>query len=61
MTTSMKDYPTRVPVKRDDKEGSVALDQIRTIDKQRIVDILDELSESEVKNLKQILKETYVD
>ena len=36
MTTSLKKYPTRIPVKHNDKEGMVAIDQIRTIDKKRI-------------------------
>lgn len=37
MTSKLKDYPTRIPVTFDDKKGSIVLDQIRTIDKSRIV------------------------
>ncbi|MBA3813246.1 MAG: type II toxin-antitoxin system PemK/MazF family toxin [Alphaproteobacteria bacterium] len=37
MTSTIKEYPTRIPVKFDGKEGSIVLDQIRTIDKSRIV------------------------
>jgi len=61
MTSRTKNYPTRVPVKHDNKQGSIVLDQIRTIDKQRIINNLDKLSESEIRSLKKILKETYVD
>jgi mRNA interferase MazF len=37
MTSKIKKYPTRIPVIFDDKEGSIVLDQIRTIDKSRII------------------------
>jgi len=37
MTTKQRGYPTRVRVKFAGKEGEVALDQIRTVDKSRLV------------------------
>lgn len=37
MTSKIKNYPTRIPVIFDDNEGSIVLDQIRTIDKSRII------------------------
>jgi mRNA interferase MazF len=37
MTTSGKDYPTRVKCKFKKKKGQIVLDQIRTIDKTRLV------------------------
>jgi mRNA interferase MazF len=61
MTTSSKDYPTRVEIKHDNKIGWIVLDQIRTIDKQRIIKELGKLSRPEIKEIKEILKETYVD
>ncbi len=61
MTTSSKDYPTRVVIKHDDKISWVVLDQIRTIDKQRIIKELGKLSRPEIKEIKEVLKETYVD
>ena len=39
----------------------IAIDQIRTIDKQRIVKIFESLSNSEIKKCKEVLKETFVD
>ena len=39
----------------------VAIDQIRTIDKQRIVKVLDSLSKSEIRKCKEVLKDTFVD
>lgn len=61
MTTSSKNYPTRIKIKHDNKTGYVVLDQIRTVDKRRIVKILGQLTNAETRNLKSVLKETYVD
>lgn len=61
MTTSSKNYPTRVEVKHENKIGWIVLDQIRTIDKQRIIRTLGRLSKPEIKEVKSIIKETYVD
>jgi len=61
MTTSSKKYPTWVEVKHDNKIGWIVIDQIRTIDKQRIIKPLGRLSKPEIKEVKSIIKETYVD
>ena len=61
MTSQSKKYPTRIPVKHDNKKGWIVLDQIRTIDKQRIIKTLDNLTEKEIEGVKLILKETYID
>jgi mRNA interferase MazF len=37
MTTAGKDYPTRVSCTFKKKKGQIVLDQIRTIDKKRLV------------------------
>ena len=37
MTTKGRDYPTRVPCTFQGKEGQVVIDQIRTIDKIRLI------------------------
>lgn len=60
MTSSSKSYPTRVPVKHGKTKGWVVLDQVRTIDRQRIVKILDNLTQKEVDNVKDVIHETYV-
>jgi mRNA interferase MazF len=61
ITSSHKDYPTRIQVKHGDKTGWVVIDQVRTIDKQRVVKILGKLTEPEIKKIKHIIKETFVD
>lgn len=37
MTSTIKSYPTRIKVSFQDKTGNIILDQLRTIDKSRIV------------------------
>jgi len=61
MTTTSKNYPTRIELKHENKLGWIVLDQVRTIDKQRILKNLGRLSKPEIKEVKSILKETYVD
>jgi len=60
MTTSSKRYPTRIQVKHVRAKGWVVLDQIRTVDRQRIVKILDHLTEKEMYSVKTVIQETYV-
>ena len=61
MTTNLKNYPTRIEVKHHGKKGMIAIDQIRTIDKSRILKMFDQLSKSEIQNCKDIIRETFVD
>ena len=61
MTTASKRYPTRVEVKHGRKKGWIVLDQIRTLDKIRIVKCYNLLSDKEKLKIKAVLKEAYVD
>jgi mRNA interferase MazF len=61
MTSSSKTYPTRVQINHDKKKGWIVLDQIRTVDRQRIINVLGNLTEKEIQKVKEILKETFVD
>ena len=61
MTTKSRSYPTRVRVKQKKDSGWVVIDQLRTIDKQRIIRILGELSPVEITKTKTIIKEMLVD
>ena len=61
LTTNLKKYPTRVSVEHNNKKGMIVIDQIRTVDKKRIIKTFENLSKSEIKNCKEIIKETYVD
>ncbi len=61
MTTNLKKYPTRIQVKHNNRKGMVAIDQIRIIDKSRIIKQFDRLTKSEVQKCKDIIRETFVD
>jgi len=61
MTTKSKSYPTRLKVKHNKKEGWIVMDQIRTIDKTRVIRILGEISSKEVSETKSLLKKMLVD
>ena len=61
MTSSSRPYPTRVEVNQNGQSGWVVLDQIRTVDKLRVVKKFESLTEREIRNCKRVIKETFVD
>lgn len=61
MTSTSRNYPTRVKVKHNNQEGWIVIDQIRTIDKIRIVKKLGSLTEKEIRECKRVIRETFVD
>ena len=61
MTTNLKKYPTRVLVKHNGKKGMIAIDQIRTVDKTRIIRCFECLTNAEIEKCKEVIKETFVD
>jgi mRNA interferase MazF len=60
MTSTSKSYTTRVEVKHNKNKGWVVLDQIRTIDRKRIVKNLCKLSDNEISKIKSVMLETFV-
>lgn len=61
MTTGLRQYPTRVPVNHNGKQGMIAIDQIRTVDISRVIKTLGKLSKTEILACKAVIRETYVD
>lgn len=61
MTSASRKYPSRVKVKHNVQEGWVVIDQLRTIDKIRIVRKSGLLSEMEISECKRVIRETFVD
>lgn len=61
MTTSSKPYPTRVEIKHNQTKGWIAIDQIRTVDRARIVKRYETLTPKEIVKVKSVIKETFVD
>jgi len=54
MTTKSKPYPSRVKVRHNDQTGWVVIDQIRTIDKSRIIRLLGKITAKEVRSCKAV-------
>ena len=61
MTTQGGDYPTRVNCLFEGKKGQVVLDQIRTVDKIRLVKKLGKISSSTQKEILTVLMELFVE
>nr|DAS00840.1 MAG TPA: PemK-like protein [Caudoviricetes sp.] len=61
ITSSSKPYPTRIEIKGENTKGWVMIDQIRTIDKQRITKVFNSVSENEIMEIKNVIKNTFVD
>jgi mRNA interferase MazF len=61
MTTKSHNYPSRVNIKFKNKNGWIMLDQIRCIDKSRLVKNIGKIGEDDIKNIKDILNEMLIE
>lgn len=61
MKTKEKPYPTRVACEFQGKSGQIVLDQIRTIDKTRLVKRLGQLSRDEQRAVLNTLSEMFAE
>ncbi len=59
MTTKMRNWPTRVNITFENKEGQAVLDQIRVVDKSRLKKKLGELEGKSTKQILTILREMF--
>ncbi|NJL88693.1 MAG: type II toxin-antitoxin system PemK/MazF family toxin [Coleofasciculaceae cyanobacterium SM2_1_6] len=59
MTTKGKGYPTRVVCQFQGKEGQIVLDQIRTIDKTRLIKKLGQIGQDEQRSVLDTLAEMF--
>jgi mRNA interferase MazF len=60
LTTNTRPYPWRVAVTFQRKKGMIALDQIRTVDRRRIIKSLGKARPSTVVAIKNVLEEMLV-
>jgi mRNA interferase MazF len=60
-TSTMKQYPTRIPVNFEGKDGFIVLDQIRTVSKQRLIKKLGVIETSEQKAVLGSLAELFAE
>ena len=59
LTTSVKNYPTRIKVDVEGKTGYVALDHLRSIDKQRLTKKIAGLNKAEIDAINRCLLEMF--
>lgn len=60
MTSSKKPYPTRVRITHEGQNGYIALEQIRTVDKRRIIKSLGHVRPATVRTCKTLIKQILV-
>ena len=61
MTSTIRNYPTRVTTTFERKKGQIVLDQIRTVDKKRLIKKLGRVSTSSQKKVLATLKEIFAE
>jgi mRNA interferase MazF len=61
MTSNVRAYPWRVPIAFQAKKGMIALDQIRTVDKRRLVKRVGRAGRMVVEKIKQVVREMLVE
>lgn len=61
MTTKVRNYPTRIACKFQGKSGQIVLDQIRTVDKGRLIKKLGKIDTSTQDNVLAVLREMFAD
>jgi mRNA interferase MazF len=61
MTTKSHAYPTRIPLTFKGKKGWIVLDQIRTVDKRRVIKKIGKLSTNKIAEIKNIINEMLVE
>jgi mRNA interferase MazF len=59
MTTAIRPYPTRVPLRFQGKSGQAALDQLRAVDRQRLVRRLGTVSPAVAQHASAVLIEMF--
>lgn len=59
LTSTIKPYPTRLNCEFKGKKGQLVIDQIRSIDKIRLLNNLGRLDDSTAKDLSMLLEETF--
>ena len=61
MTTKSHKYPTRIEINFENKNGWIVLDQIRTIDKSRLIKKMGKIDKKTIQKVKDTLREMLVE
>lgn len=59
MTTKGRPYPTRIPVRFQRKIGQIVLDQVRTVDKTRLMRRLGKIDDATAQQVLTVLAEMF--
>lgn len=59
LTSRIKNYPTRIEIAFQNRQSSIALDQIRTVDKSRLLKKLGVITSKECQSVADILVEMF--
>jgi mRNA interferase MazF len=59
LTSKLRNYPTRIPCRVEGKQGQIVLDQIRTVDKIRLIKKLDFLNKNVQTKTLKVLNEMF--
>lgn len=60
ITNSVRLYPSRFAINSSKTNGFVALDQIKTIDKKRVIKLLGKINNLEIQKAKDLIMEIFV-
>ncbi len=61
LTSIQRNYPTRINCRIQGKEGQIVLDQIRTVDKKRLIKKIDKLNKRTILKLHNVINEMFAE
>ena len=61
LTSTQRNYPTRINCRIQGKEGQIVLDQIRTVDKKRLIKKIDRLNKRTILKLHHVINEMFAE
>jgi len=61
VTTEKIEYPTRVPVRLQGRDGWIVLDEIQTVDKERLIKFFGRIDEKAIRQTRRVLMEMLVE
>ena len=60
LTSTIRNYPTRIKIQLNNKESMIALDQLKTIDKVRLQNKIGKLNTATISLVKKTIEEMFV-
>lgn len=61
LTTKSHEYPSRVALRFEGKQAWIVLDQIRTVDRERLIKELGKLDQRHIRRVKDVIREMLVE